>query len=45
MISTLGRQRQMDIYKFKANLIYRASSRTTKATQRDPVLKNKNKGY
>ena len=34
-----GRQ----ISEFEASLVYRVSSRTTKATQRNPVLKNKNK--
>jgi hypothetical protein len=31
------------ISEFEAILIYRVSSRTAKATQRNPVLKNKNK--
>ena len=35
LIQALGRQ----ISEFKANLIYRASSKTAKATQRNPVLK------
>jgi hypothetical protein len=34
-----GRGRQ--ISEFKASLVYRVSSRTAKATQRNPVLKNK----
>jgi hypothetical protein len=34
-----GRGRQ--ISKFKASLVYRVSSRTARATQRNPVLKNK----
>jgi hypothetical protein len=29
--------------KFKASLVYRASSRTARATQRNPVLKNQKK--
>jgi hypothetical protein len=35
------RQRQVDLYEFKASLVYRVSSRTARATQRNPVLKNK----
>jgi hypothetical protein len=31
------------ISEFKASLVYRVSSRTARATQRNPVLKNKNK--
>jgi hypothetical protein len=34
-----GRDRQ--ISEFKASLVYRVSSRTARATQRNPVLKNK----
>jgi hypothetical protein len=36
-----GRGRQ--ISEFKVSLIYRVGSRTAKATQRNPVSKNKNK--
>jgi hypothetical protein len=36
-----GRGRQ--ISEFKASLVYRVSSRTARATQRNPVSKNKNK--
>jgi hypothetical protein len=36
-----GRGRR--ISEFKASLVYRVSSRTAKAIQRNPVLKNKNK--
>ena len=35
------RQRQADLYEFQASLVYRASSRTAKAIQRNSVLKNK----
>jgi hypothetical protein len=35
----LGRKRQMDFSEFKANLVYRVSSRTARATQRNPVSK------
>jgi hypothetical protein len=31
----------MKISEFKASLVYRASSRTAKATQRNPVFKKK----
>jgi hypothetical protein len=30
------------ISEFKASLVYKVSSRTARATQRNPVLKNKN---
>ena len=40
MIPALGRQRQVDLCEFKASLVYRGSSRTAKATQRNPVWKN-----
>jgi hypothetical protein len=36
-----GRGRQ--ISEFEASLVYRVSSRTAKATQRNPVLKKQNK--
>jgi hypothetical protein len=36
-----GRNRQ--ISEFETSLVYRVSSRTARATQRNPVLKNKNK--
>jgi hypothetical protein len=35
-----GRSRQ--ISEFEVSLVYRVSSRTARATQRNPVLKNKN---
>ena len=40
----LRRQGQADLCEFEANLVYRVSSRTAKATQRNPVLKEKEKG-
>jgi hypothetical protein len=44
VIPKLRRQRQVDLCKFKASLVYRASSRIAKAViQRNPVLKNKQK--
>jgi hypothetical protein len=36
-----GRSRQ--ISEFETSLVYRVSSRTARATQRNPVSKNKNK--
>ena len=33
------RQRQASLCEFKASLVYRVSSRTARATQRDPVSK------
>jgi hypothetical protein len=36
-------ERQADLCEFKANLVYRLSSRTARDTQRNSVLKNKNK--
>ena len=38
----LGRQRQQ-ISEFEASLVYRVSSRTTRAIQRNPVSKKKKK--
>lgn len=40
LIPELGRLRQVGLYEFEANLVYGASSRTTKTTQRNPVLKH-----
>jgi hypothetical protein len=44
LIPVLRGQRQayLPIFKFKASLVYRASSRTARATQRNTVLKNQN---
>ena len=43
LIPTLGRQRQVEICEFGANLVYKASSRTgckaTQINQRNPVSK------
>jgi hypothetical protein len=40
----LGRQKHAELCEFKASLVYRASSRTAKAPQRNPVSKqNKTK--
>jgi uncharacterized membrane protein YjgN (DUF898 family) len=33
----LWRQKQMDLCEFQASLVYRTSSRTARATQRNPV--------
>jgi hypothetical protein len=40
LIPALGRQRQW-ISEFEASLVYKVSSRTARAIQRNPVLKNK----
>ena len=40
LIPALGRQRQVDLCEFKANLVYKTSSRTAaRATQRNPESK------
>lgn len=41
-ITALRRQSQADFYEFEASLDYQVSSRTTKATHNNPVLKNQN---
>jgi hypothetical protein len=38
-----GRGRGRQISEFEASLVYRVSSRTTRAIQRNPVSKNKKK--
>jgi hypothetical protein len=40
-IPAFGRQRQVDLYKFKASLVYRLSSRPARATQRNSDSKKK----
>jgi hypothetical protein len=42
LIPAPERQRQEDLFKFKASLLHRVSSRTARAIQRNPVLKNQN---
>ena len=42
LMPTLRRQSQADLHEFKAGLVYRVSFRIARATQRNPVLKNKN---
>jgi hypothetical protein len=39
----LGGGRGRQISEFEASLVYRVSSRTARATQRNPVLKNQKK--
>jgi hypothetical protein len=39
LIPTPKKQRQVDLYEFEANLVYRASSRTTRATRKNIVSK------
>lgn len=43
MIPALSRQRQKELCELWANLVYRGNSRPVKATEKDPVLKQKNK--
>ena len=43
LITALVRQKGWWISEFKGSLVYRASSRTARATQRNPVLKKQNK--
>jgi hypothetical protein len=40
-IPAVGRKREVDLCEFKASLVYRASSRAARDTQRNPVWKNK----
>jgi hypothetical protein len=42
LIPALGRQKQANS-EFKASLVYRVSSRTARATQRNPVSEKKKK--
>jgi hypothetical protein len=39
LIPALGRQKQEDLYEFEASPVYRISSRTARATQREAVSK------
>jgi hypothetical protein len=41
LIPELGRQRQADLCEVEASLVYRASSRIARATQRNPAPPNK----
>lgn len=43
MILPLRRQKRVDLWEFEASLIYKASSRTSKATQRNPISKDQTK--
>jgi hypothetical protein len=43
LVPAFKRQRQADLCAFKASLVYRVSSRTARATQRNPVSKRKKK--
>ena len=46
LIPSTGRQRQEDLYEFKASLVYRASSRIAKVvTQRKPCFKKQTNKY
>ena len=42
LIPALGRQREAD-FEFEASLVYRVSSRTARATQRNRVSRNQKK--
>ena len=42
MIPALKRQRQVDLFEFEYNLVFRGSSRTARATQ-NPLLEMTNK--
>lgn len=44
LIPVLRGQRQVDLYKFKASLVYRMSSRIVTVTQKNPVSKNRGGG-
>jgi hypothetical protein len=41
LILVLERQRQVDLSELEAGLVYKNSSRTASATQRNPILKRK----
>ena len=43
LILAFGRQRWMYVCEFEASTVYRAISRTAKATQRNPISNNNNK--
>lgn len=43
LILALRRHRQTDLSEFEASLVYRVSSRTARAIQRNPALKSKKK--
>ena len=38
-----GRQKQVELCEFEASLVYRLSFRISKATERNPVSKNRGK--
>ena len=42
VVPALGREKQADLYEFEVSLVYKVSSRTVKAIQRN-VLKTQNK--
>ena len=43
LVPALGRPRQTDLCEFEASLVYRTSSRSARATQRNPVSRKKKK--
>jgi hypothetical protein len=40
LVPAQEKQRHLDLYEFQASLVYRMRSRTSRAIQRNPVLKN-----
>jgi hypothetical protein len=44
LIAALRRQRKADLGECEASLAYRVSSRIARATQRNPILKTKDRG-
>ena len=44
LIPVLGKWKQVDFYEFKASLVYRAGSRTTRTAQRNSVSIKKQTG-
>ena len=45
LIPALGRQRQAELHKFEASLVYRVSSRTVRTTQRNLVSKTQKRPW
>ena len=43
LIPALGRLRQEDLYEFEASMVYSVDLRTVRATQGNPISKNKTK--
>jgi hypothetical protein len=45
LIPVLRRQRQVELSEFEASLVYTVSSRTSRTTQRNPVLEKNKKEF